>query len=153
MLTMYMTWWQIILAAGGSSVLLCLLRLVLPESTGDRERFKFAGKVAAASLVVVIGNGQGSCDGNRSSGDPFWQYWTGRPAVTDFHTVFCFHCFNTRNFKTKTYDVETMTQIEKGTGPGNRHTLLTQGRSRMWIMVPAGVFLIRLQYRNYEFQE
>ncbi len=114
------------------------LCLVLPESTGDRERFKFAGKgaVAAASLVVVIGTVQ-SCDGNRSSGDPFWQYWTGVPQLRISILFFCF-IVSHRNFKTQTYDVETMTQLKRNCPGTGIH--LDPGAEAECDHAPAGVF-------------
>ena len=151
MLTMYMTWWQIILAAAGiiGAVLACVwcYRKAPVIEKGLNLPVKVA--VAAASLVVVIG----TVSLAMGTGVLAIHFGNIGQAFRSYGFPYCFSVslFHTGISKPKTYDVETMTQIEKELSGEQAYTS-TQGQKPNVIMLQLESFFDPLQYRNYEFQ-
>ena len=151
MLTMYMTWWQIILAAAGiiGAVLACVwcYRKAPVIEKGLNLPVKVA--VAAASLVVVIG----TVSLAMGTGVLAIHFGNIGQAFRSYGFPYCFSVslFHTGISKPKTYDVETMTQIEKELSGEQAYTSI-QGQKPNVIMLQLESFFDPLQYRNYEFQ-
>lgn len=151
MLTMYMTWWQIILAAAGTigAVLACVwcYRKAPVIEKGLNLPVKVA--VAAASLVVVIG----TVSLAMGTGVLAIHFGNIGQAFRSYGFPYCFSVslFHTGISKPKTYDVETMTQIEKELSGEQAYTSI-QGQKPNVIMLQLESFFDPLQYRNYEFQ-
>ena len=151
MLTMYMTWWQIILAAAGiiGAVLACVwcYRKAPVIENGLNLPVKVA--VAAASLVVVIG----TVSLAMGTGVLAIHFGNIGQAFRSYGFPYCFSVslFHTGISKPKTYDVETMTQIEKELSGEQAYTSI-QGQKPNVIMLQLESFFDPLQYRNYEFQ-
>lgn len=151
MLTMYMTWWQIILAAAGiiGAVLACVWCYRKAPVIEEGLNLPVKVAVAAASLVLVIGTvslamGTGVLAIHFSNiGQAFRSY--------GFPYCFSVSLFHTGISKPKTYDVETMTQIEKELSGEQAYTSI-QGQKPNVIMLQLESFFDPLQYRNYEFQ-
>ena len=152
MLTMYMTWWQIILAAAGiiGAVLACVwcYRKAPVIEKGLNLPVKVA--VAAASLVVVIG----TVSLAMGTGVLAIHFGNIGQAFRSYGFPYCFSVslFHTGISKPKTYDVETMTQIEKELSGEQAYTSI-QGQKPNVIMLQLESFFDPLQYRNYEFQK
>ena len=151
MLTMYMTWWQIILAAAGiiGAVLACVwcYRKAPVIEKGLNLPVKVA--VAATSLVVVIG----TVSLAMGTGVLAIHFGNIGQAFRSYGFPYCFSVslFHTGISKPKTYDVETMTQIEKELSGEQAYTSI-QGQKPNVIMLQLESFFDPLQYRNYEFQ-
>lgn len=151
MLTMYMTWWQIILAAAGiiGAVLACVwcYRKAPVIEKGLNLPVKVA--VAAASLVVVIG----TVSLAMGTGVLAIHFGNIGQAFRSYGFPYCFSVslFHTGISKPKTYDVETMTQIEKELSGEQAYTSI-QGQKPNVIMLQLESFFDPFQYRNYEFQ-
>ena len=151
MLTMDMTWWQIILAAAGiiGAVLACVwcYRKAPVIEKGLNLPVKVA--VAAASLVVVIG----TVSLAMGTGVLAIHFGNIGQAFRSYGFPYCFSVslFHTGISKPKTYDVETMTQIEKELSGEQAYTSI-QGQKPNVIMLQLESFFDPLQYRNYEFQ-
>ena len=151
MLTMYMTWWQIILAVAGiiGAVLACVwcYRKAPVIEKGLNLPVKVA--VAAASLVVVIG----TVSLAMGTGVLAIHFGNIGQAFRSYGFPYCFSVslFHTGISKPKTYDVETMTQIEKELSGEQAYTSI-QGQKPNVIMLQLESFFDPLQYRNYEFQ-
>lgn len=151
MLTMYMTWWQIILAAAGiiGAVLACVwcYRKAPVIEKGLNLPVKVA--VAAASLVVVIG----TVSLAMGTGVLAIHFGNIGQAFRSYGFPYCFSVslFHTGISKPKTYDVEIMTQIEKELSGEQAYTSI-QGQKPNVIMLQLESFFDPLQYRNYEFQ-
>ena len=151
MLTMYMTWWQIILAAAGiiGAVLACVwcYRKAPVIEKGLNLPVKVA--VAAASLVVVIE----TVSLAMGTGVLAIHFGNIGQAFRSYGFPYCFSVslFHTGISKPKTYDVETMTQIEKELSGEQAYTSI-QGQKPNVIMLQLESFFDPLQYRNYEFQ-
>lgn len=142
MLTMYMTWWQIILAAAGiiGAVLACVwcYRKAPVIEKGLNLPVKVA--VAAASLVVVIG----TVSLAMGTGVLAIHFGNIGQAFRSYGFPYCFSVslFHTGISKPKTYDVETMTQIEKELSGEQAYTSI-QGQKPNVIMLQLESFLIR----------
>ena len=151
MLTMYMTWWQIILAAAGTigAVLACVwcYRKAPVIEKGLNLPVKVA--VAAASLVVVIG----TVSLAMGTGVLAIHFGNIGQAFRSYGFPYCFSVslFHTGISKPKTYDVETMTQIERELSGEQAYTSI-RGQKPNVIMLQLESFFDPLQYRNYEFQ-
>ena len=139
MLTMYMTWWQIILAAAGiiGAVLACVwcYRKAPVIEKGLNLPVKVA--VAAASLVVVIG----TVSLAMGTGVLAIHFGNIGQAFRSYGFPYCFSVslFHTGISKPKTYDVETMTQIEKELSGEQAYTSI-QGQKPNVIMLQLDFF-------------
>ena len=151
MLTMYMTWWQIILAAAGiiGAVLACVWCYRKAPVIEEGLNLPVKVAVAAASLVVVIG----TVSLAMGTGVLAIHFGNIGQAFRSYGFPYCFSVslFHTGISKPKTYDVETMTQIEKELSGEQAYTSI-QGQKPNVIMLQLESFFDPLQYRNYEFQ-
>lgn len=151
MLTMYMTWWQIILAAAGiiGAVLACVWCYRKAPVIEEGLNLPVKVAVAAASLVVVIG----TVSLAMGAGVLAIHFGNIGQAFRSYGFPYCFSVslFHTGISKPKTYDVETMTQIEKELSGEQAYTSI-QGQKPNVIMLQLESFFDPLQYRNYEFQ-
>ncbi len=151
MLTMYMTWWQIILAAAGiiGAVLACVWCYRKAPVIEEGLNLPVKVAVAAASLVLVIG----TVSLAMGTGVLAIHFGNIGQAFRSYGFPYCFSVslFHTGISKPKTYDVETMTQIEKELSGEQAYTS-TQGQKPNVIMLQLESFFDPLQYRNYEFQ-
>ena len=151
MLTMYMTWWQIILAAAGTigAVLACVWCYRKAQGIEKGLNLPVKVAVAAASLVVVIG----TVSLAMGTGVLAIHFGNIGQAFRSYGFPYCFSVslFHTGISKPKTYDVETMTQIEKELSGEQAYTSI-QGQKPNVIMLQLESFFDPLQYRNYEFQ-
>ena len=151
MLTMYMTWWQIILAAAGiiGAVLACVWCYRKAPVIEEGLNLPVKVAVAAASLVLVIG----TVSLAMGTGVLAIHFGNIGQAFRSYGFPYCFSVslFHTGISKPKTYDVETMTQIEKELSGEQAYTSI-QGQKPNVIMLQLESFFDPLQYRNYEFQ-
>lgn len=151
MLTMYMTWWQIILAAAGiiGAVLACVWCYRKAPVIEEDLNLPVKAAVAAASLVTVIG----TVSLAMGTGVLAIHFGNIGQAFRSYGFPYCFSVslFHTGISKPKTYDVETMTQIEKELSGEQAYTSI-QGQKPNVIMLQLESFFDPLQYRNYEFQ-
>lgn len=151
MLTMYMTWWQIILAAAGiiGAVLACVWCYRKAPVIEEGLNLPVKAAVAAASLVTVIG----TVSLAMGTGVLAIHFGNIGQAFRSYGFPYCFSVslFHTGISKPKTYDVETMTQIEKELSGEQAYTSI-QGQKPNVIMLQLESFFDPLQYRNYEFQ-
>ena len=151
MLTMYMTWWQIILAAAGiiGAVLACVWCYQKAPVIEEGLNLPVKVAVAAASLVLVIG----TVSLAMGTGVLAIHFGNIGQAFRSYGFPYCFSVslFHTGISKPKTYDVETMTQIEKELSGEQAYTSI-QGQKPNVIMLQLESFFDPLQYRNYEFQ-
>ena len=152
MLTMYMTWWQIILSVVG--ILLAVLACVwcYRKAPVVKETLGLPAKaaVAAASLVIVIG----SVSLAMGTGILAVHFGNIGQAFRTYGFPYCFSVslFHTGISKPKTYDAETMAQIEQELSGEQAYTSM-QGQKPNVIMLQLESFFDPLQYRNYEFQK
>ena len=151
MLTMYMTWWQIILAAAGiiGAVLACVWCYRKAPVIEEGLNLPVKVAVAAASLVLVIG----TVSLAMGTGVLAIHFGNIGQAFRSYGFPYCFSVslFHTGISKPKTYDMETMTQIEKELSGEQAYTSI-QGQKPNVIMLQLESFFDPLQYRNYEFQ-
>ena len=151
MLTMYMTWWQIILAAAGiiGAVLACVWCYRKAPVIEEGLNLPVKVAVAAASLVLVIG----TVSLAMGTGVLAIHFGNIGQAFRSYGFPYCFSVslFHTGISKPKTYDVETMTQIEKELSGEQAYTSI-RGQKPNVIMLQLESFFDPLQYRNYEFQ-
>ncbi len=151
MLTMYMTWWQIILAAAGiiGAVLACVWCYRKAPVIEEGLNLPVKVAVAAASLVLVIG----TVSLAMGTGVLAIHFGNIGQAFRSYGFPYCFSVslFHTGISKPKTYDVETMTQIERELSGEQAYTSI-RGQKPNVIMLQLESFFDPLQYRNYEFQ-
>lgn len=151
MLTMYMTWWQIILAVAGiiGAVLACVWCYRKAPVIEEGLNLPVKVAVAAASLVLVIG----TVSLAMGTGVLAIHFGNIGQAFRSYGFPYCFSVslFHTGISKPKTYDMETMTQIEKELSGEQAYTSI-QGQKPNVIMLQLESFFDPLQYRNYEFQ-
>lgn len=151
MLTMYMTWWQIILAAAGiiGAVLACAWCYRKAPVIEEGLNLPVKAAVAVISLVTVIG----TVSLAMGTGVLAIHFGNIGQAFRSYGFPYCFSVslFHTGISKPKTYDVETMTQIEKELSGEQAYTSI-QGQKPNVIMLQLESFFDPLQYRNYEFQ-
>ncbi len=152
MLTMYMTWWQIILAAAGiiGAVLACVWCYRKAPVIEEGLNLPVKAAVAVISLVTVIG----TVSLAMGTGVLAIHFGNIGQAFRSYGFPYCFSVslFHTGISKPKTYDVETMTQIEKELSGEQAYTSI-QGQKPNVIMLQLESFFDPLQYRNYEFQK
>ena len=152
MLTMYMTWWQIILAAAGiiGAVLACVWCYRRAPVIEEGLNLPVKAAVAVSSLVIVIG----TVSLAMGTGVLAIHFGNIGQAFRSYGFPYCFSVslFHTGISKPKTYDAETMTQIEKELSGEQAYTS-TQGQKPNVIMLQLESFFDPLQYRNYEFQK
>ena len=152
MLTMYMTWWQIILAVVG--ILLAVVACVwcYRKAPVVKETLGLPAKAAVAvtSLVIVIG----SVSLAMGTGILAVHFGNIGQAFRTYGFPYCFSVslFHTGISKPKTYDEETMAQIEKELSGEQAYTAV-QGQKPNVIMLQLESFFDPLQYRNYEFEK
>ena len=151
MLTMYMTWWQIILAAAGiiGAVLACVWCYRRAPVIEEGLNLPVKAAVAVSSLVIVIG----TVSLAMGTGVLAIHFGNIGQAFRSYGFPYCFSVslFHTGISKPKTYDAETMTQIEKELSGEQAYTSI-QGQKPNVIMLQLESFFDPLQYRNYEFQ-
>lgn len=151
MLTMYMTWWQIILAAAGiiGAVLACVWCYRKAPVIEEGLNLPVKAAVAVISLVTVIG----TVSLAMGTGVLAIHFGNIGQAFRSYGFPYCFSVslFHTGISKPKTYDAETMTQIEKELSGEQAYTSI-QGQKPNVIMLQLESFFDPLQYRNYEFQ-
>lgn len=152
MLTMYMTWWQIILAAAGiiGAVLACVWCYRRAPVIEEGLNLPVKAAVAVSSLVIVIG----TVSLAMGTGVLAIHFGNIGQAFRSYGFPYCFSVslFHTGISKPKTYDAETMTQIEKELSGEQAYTSI-QGQKPNVIMLQLESFFDPLQYRNYEFQK
>lgn len=152
MLTMYMTWWQIILASAGiiGAVLACVWCYRKAPVIEEGLNLPVKAAVAVSSLVIVIG----TVSLAMGTGVLAIHFGNIGQAFRSYGFPYCFSVslFHTGISKPKTYDAETMTQIEKELSGEQAYTSI-QGQKPNVIMLQLESFFDPLQYRNYEFQK
>ena len=152
MITTYMTWPQIILAAAGCALAAagCVMIWKKAPVAEGRVSYVKAVPIVAACAAVVLGSTAISME----SGLVSVRFGNIGQAFKDYGFPYCFanSLFNTGISKPKTYDSETVAMIEDELVPENTYRL-SENKTPNIIMIQLESFFDPLVYQNYSFEK
>lgn len=151
MITVYMTWFQIILAAGGCSLAIAGCVLIWKKAPVSERKVSWIGSVVtvAVSLAVVLGS---TALGMKTELVAV-RFGNIGQAYKDYGLPYCFSnsLLNTGISKPKFYDSQTVASIEAEMLPENTYAL-ADNKTPNIIMIQLESFFDPMLYRNYSFE-